>query len=94
MTASNVSQNPPLPETLATTVIEPTRGWASLGLRDIWEYRELLMLLVWREIKGAYRQTALGVSWLFLRPILNVLVLTLVSCVSAGDPSNGAGTSA
>jgi lipopolysaccharide transport system permease protein len=88
MTASNVSQNPPLPETLATTVIEPTRGWASLGLRDIWEYRELLMLLVWREIKGAYRQTALGVSWLFLRPILNVLVLTLVFGMLVQVPSN------
>ena len=88
MTASNVSQNPPLPETLATTVIEPTRGWASLGLRDLWEYRELLMLLVWREIKGAYRQTALGVSWLFLRPILNVLVLTLVFGMLVQVPSN------
>ncbi len=88
MTASNVSQNPPLPETLATTIIEPTRGWASLGLRDLWEYRELLMLLVWREIKGAYRQTALGVSWLFLRPILNVLVLTLVFGMLVQVPSN------
>ena len=57
MTASKISQPPSLPEALATTVIEPTRGWASLGLRDIWEYRELLMLLVWREIKGAYRQS-------------------------------------
>jgi lipopolysaccharide transport system permease protein len=77
-----------LPETLATTIIEPTRGWASLGLRDLWEYRELLMLLVWREIKGAYRQTALGVSWLFLRPILNVLVLTLVFGMLVQVPSN------
>lgn len=88
MTASNVSQTPSQPDTLATTVIEPTRGWASLGLRDIWEYRELLMLLVWREIKGAYRQTALGVSWLFLRPILNVLVLTLVFGMLVKVPSN------
>ena len=46
MTASDLSQQPSLHEPLATTVIEPTRGWASLGLRDIWEYRELLMLLV------------------------------------------------
>jgi len=88
MTASNESQNPSLPDTLATTIIEPTRGWASLGLRDIWEYRELLMLLVWREIKGAYRQTALGISWLFLRPILNVLVLTLVFGMLVKVPSN------
>jgi lipopolysaccharide transport system permease protein len=47
-------------------------------LRDLWEYRELLVFLVWREIQGAYRQTALGITWLFLRPIINMLILTLV----------------
>jgi lipopolysaccharide transport system permease protein len=78
MTAPDLSKNKSLPETLATITIEATQGWASLGLRDIWEYRELLVLLVWREIRGAYRQTALGASWLFLRPILNVIVLTVV----------------
>ncbi|BAJ64045.1 ABC transporter permease [Anaerolinea thermophila] len=60
------------------TVIEPSRGWSSLGLKDLWEYRELLWLLIWREVRGMYRQTALGVSWIFLRPILNVVILTLV----------------
>jgi len=45
-----------------TTVIEPSRGWASLGLRDVWEYRELLYFLVWREVKVRYKQTLLGVS--------------------------------
>lgn len=63
---------------VSTIVIQPTRGWASLGLRDVWEYRELLYLLVWREIQGAYRQTALGISWLFLSPLVNVLVLSFV----------------
>lgn len=61
-----------------TIVIQPTRGWTSLGLRDMWEYRELLYLLVWREIRGVYRQTALGVSWLFLSPLVNMLVLSFV----------------
>jgi lipopolysaccharide transport system permease protein len=78
MSASNLSKPLPASDALATITIQPTRGWASLGLRDIWEYRELLVLLVWREIRGAYRQTALGASWLFLRPILNVIVLTVV----------------
>jgi len=63
---------------LPRLVIQPSRGWSSLGLRDVWEYRELLYFLIWREIQGAYRQTALGLSWLFLRPIVNVLVLSLV----------------
>jgi lipopolysaccharide transport system permease protein len=59
-------------------VIQPSTGWDSLGLRDLWEYRELLYFMVWREISGAYRQTALGISWLFLRPVINMLLLTLV----------------
>jgi lipopolysaccharide transport system permease protein len=61
-----------------TTVIESTRGWSSLGLRDLWEYRELIFFLVIREIQGVYRQTALGMSWIFLRPVINTLLLTLV----------------
>lgn len=61
-----------------TTVIESSRGWSTLGLRDLWEYRELTYFLVVREIQGVYRQTALGISWIFLRPIINTLLLTLV----------------
>ena len=61
-----------------TTVIESSQGWSSLGLRDLWEYRELTYFLVIREIQGVYRQTALGISWIFLRPVINTLLLTLV----------------
>jgi lipopolysaccharide transport system permease protein len=60
------------------TVVERSRGWSSLGLREVWDHRELLLFLVWREIQGAYRQTALGMSWLFLRPVVNMLLLSLV----------------
>jgi lipopolysaccharide transport system permease protein len=75
--------NLPAKETLdfpieSSHVIQPSEGWGSLGLRDLWEYRELLYFMVWREISGAYRQTALGISWLFLRPVINMLLLTLV----------------
>lgn len=58
--------------------IQPARGWTSLGLRDLYEYRELLFFLVWREIQGTYRQTALGMSWIFLRPVISMLVLSAV----------------
>jgi len=77
----------PIPETVirgsarhypTVTVVERSRGWSSLGLRDVWDHRELLLFLVWREIQGAYRQTALGMSWLFLRPVVNMLLLSLV----------------
>jgi lipopolysaccharide transport system permease protein len=70
-------------------VIERTTGWSSLGLRDIWEYRELLTFLVWREIQGAYRQTALGMSWIFLRPVLNMIVLSVVFGQIVKVPSDG-----
>jgi lipopolysaccharide transport system permease protein len=63
---------------IPTVEIKRSRGWSALGLRDVWEYRELLLYLIWREIQGPYRQTALGLSWLFLRPLLNVVLLSLV----------------
>jgi lipopolysaccharide transport system permease protein len=65
-------------QSLSTSVIEPSRGWSSLGLRDLWEFRELIYFLVVREIQGAYRQTALGMSWLFIRPVINMVLLTFV----------------
>lgn len=64
--------------TLPQTVIEPSHGWSALGLKEIWRYRELLLFLIWREIQGAYRQTALGISWLFLRPVLHMVLLSVV----------------
>jgi lipopolysaccharide transport system permease protein len=59
-------------------VIQPSRGWGSLGLRDLWEFRELIFYMVVREIQGIYRQTALGMTWLFIRPVINMLLLTMV----------------
>jgi len=72
-----------------TIVIQATRGWSSLGLRGLWEYRELLYFMVWREIQGRYRQTALGMSWLFLRPVVNMVVLSLVFGGLVKVPSDG-----
>ncbi len=74
---------------VACIVIESSRGWASLGLRDLWEYRELLGFLIWRELQGVYRQTALGISWIFLRPVLNMLILSLVFGRIVQVPSDG-----
>ncbi len=70
-------------------LIRPARGWSSLGLHDLWEYRDLLGLLVGREISGRYRQTALGMSWLFLRPVLNTLLLSLTFGALVRVPSDG-----
>ncbi len=72
-----------------TRVIEATRGWSSLSLRDLWEYRELLYFMVWREVQGRYRQTALGMSWLLLRPVVNMVVLSIVFGGLIKVPSDG-----
>jgi len=75
---NTATDNRRIPSPEFQTIIEPSRGWSSLGVRDIWEYRELLLLLINREIQGRYRQTALGTSWLLLRPIVNMIVLSIV----------------
>ncbi len=72
------------------TVIEPTRGLASLQLRAVWQYRELLGFLAWRDIKVRYRQTALGIAWIVLQPLLSTIVFTAIFGALLNVPSNGA----
>jgi lipopolysaccharide transport system permease protein len=55
----------------------------------VWDYRDLLYLIVLREVQGMYRQTALGMSWLFLRPVISVLMLSITFGVLVKVPSNG-----
>jgi lipopolysaccharide transport system permease protein len=71
------------------TVIQPSRGWSALGLREVWDRRELLYFLVAREIQGTYRQTALGFSWIFLRPVIQMALLSLVFGRVIRVPSEG-----
>ena len=58
-------------------IIQPLKGWTSLGLKDIWAYRELLYFLVWRDVKVRYKQTVLGAAWAILQPLLTMVVFTL-----------------
>lgn len=64
-------------EDLALTVIQPSKGWVSLKLRDLWEYRELLFFLTWRDIKIRYKQTALGAVWAILQPVMTMVIFTI-----------------
>ena len=70
-------------------VIEPTRGLSSLQLRAVWQYRELLFFLAWRDIKVRYKQTALGVAWVVLQPLLSTVVFTLLFGGLLKVPSSG-----
>jgi len=82
---SAVASSPELPK----IVIRPTRGWTSLGLSEIWEYRELLYFLVWRDVKVRYKQTALGAAWAVLQPVMTMLVFTIFFGKLAGVGSEG-----
>lgn len=75
---------------LPLTIVAPSQGWLRLGLRDIWEYRELLYFLAWRDIKVRYKQTAIGAAWAILQPVIAVVVFTLIFGRFARIPSDGA----
>jgi lipopolysaccharide transport system permease protein len=70
-------------------VIEPTRAWVGLNLKDIWNHRELLYFLAWRDMKVRYKQTALGVLWVLLQPLLMTLIFTVFLGKLAKVPSDG-----
>jgi len=70
-------------------VIRPSSGWVSLQLRELWEYRELMYFLTWRDIKVRYRQTALGVAWAIIQPVLTMVVFSLFFGRLARVPSDG-----
>ena len=57
--------------------IEPSKGWVSLKLKELWQYRELLYFLTWRDIKVRYKQTALGVAWAIIQPMFTMLIFSL-----------------
>jgi lipopolysaccharide transport system permease protein len=58
-------------------VVEPARGLGAFRPGELWEYRELLYFLVWRDVKVRYKQTALGAAWAVLQPALGALVFSL-----------------
>lgn len=71
------------------TVIRPSRGWASLNLRELWAHRELLYFLIWRDVKVRYKQTLLGAAWAVLQPVATMVVFSLFFGRLAGVPSEG-----
>ena len=72
-----------------SVLIRPISGWVPIDLRDLWEYRELLYFLTWRDIKVRYKQTALGMAWVVLQPLLLMLVFTIFFGSLVELPSDG-----
>ena len=68
--------------------IEPSKGWISLNLKDLWEYRELIWIFVWRDLKVRYRQTVIGALWAIIQPFLTMVIFSIFFGGLAGVPSD------
>src|SRR5262245_39306129 len=69
--------------------IQPSSGWRTLNLRELWTYRELAYFLTWRDIKVRYKQTAIGIAWALLQPLAMTIVFTLFFSSLAGLETGG-----
>ncbi|HEX5884767.1 MAG TPA: ABC transporter permease [Pyrinomonadaceae bacterium] len=70
-------------------VIQPSKRWSLLSLKDIWAYRELLFFLTWRDVKVRYKQTALGAAWAILQPLFMMIIFTIFFGRLAAVDSSG-----
>lgn len=86
--ASVIAQGRPV-ESRLRLVIQPSRGLASLQLRRLWAYRELLYFLVWRDIKVRYKQTVLGMLWIVFQPVVSMVVFSILFGGLLKVPSGG-----
>lgn len=70
-------------------LLAPSTGWVSLRLGELWEYRELIYFLVWRDIKVRYKQTVLGATWAVIQPFMSMVVFSIFFGGLAEVPSDG-----
>jgi lipopolysaccharide transport system permease protein len=70
-------------------VIRPSRGWVALNLAELWQYRELIYFLTWRDIRVRYKQTALGAAWAVIQPFFTMIVFSIFFGWLAKIPSDG-----
>lgn len=84
MTSSSTSPLTDIP----VTIIKPSRGWVSLRLDEVWQFRELFYFFIWRDIKVRYKQTVLGAAWAIIVPFMNMVVFSLFFGRLADMPSD------
>lgn len=75
---------------LHITVIEPPTGRVRLNLGELWLYRDLLMLLIWRDVSARYRQSVIGYGWAIIKPVLSMIIFTVIFGWLARMPSDDA----
>jgi len=78
-------------DTVPAVVVQPSNSGVSLelGLKELWEFRELFYFLAWRDMKTRYAQTAIGAGWAIMQPLLTTMIFTLVFSYWAKVPSDG-----
>lgn len=84
-----ISSSPAQTQIHEPIVITPSHGWVSLRLRDLWEYRELLYFLIWRDVKVRYKQTGLGAAWAIIQPVATMVIFSIFFGGLAKIPSDG-----
>src|SRR5262250_2297574 len=91
MKRQSMAASLPSPPGQAVSVlrIAPSTGWVSLKLYELWEYRELLYFLVWRDVKVRYKQTIIGAAWAILQPLMTMMIFTVIFGNFAQIPSDG-----
>lgn len=72
-----------------TTVLEPPGRWSALKLGDLWQFRDLLYILAWRDVKVRYKQAVLGAAWAILQPLVMMAIFTLLFSRIANVPTGG-----
>jgi lipopolysaccharide transport system permease protein len=86
----SIDDSPSLSDgTVPHIVIKPSKGLFHLELENVWQYRELLYFLVWRDVKVRYKQTAIGAGWAILQPLMTMVIFTAIFGKFAKIPSDG-----
>ncbi len=72
-----------------TVIIKPNTGWRSLGLSEVWRFRELILVFAWREVSILYKQAVIGIGWMLFQPLITVAIFSVIFGRLAGIPSDG-----
>ncbi len=72
-----------------TLIIKADKSLLSVDLKELWDYRELLYFLVWRDVKVRYKQTYIGIAWAMIQPFFTMIVFTIFFGRIAKIPSEG-----
>jgi lipopolysaccharide transport system permease protein len=85
-----LDSTPPTSPVTVERVIRGKHGLVAIDFKELWRYRELFGFLAWRDILVRYKQTAIGIAWAVIQPILTMVVFTIIFGRLAKLPSNGA----